>query len=318
MIDSQGVYFILHQYGSMLQDAILAKPPVIEYRNVRRVVICGMGGSGVIGDFVKALCGRVVIETVKGYYIPQWVGRDDLVICVSYSGNTEETLSCFAQATRRNCLIYAVSSGGKLLNAARDGGFAHTRIPAGLPPRFATVHMLVPVLAVLQELGISQAYSHLPGNVAVDEKFARHAASQLVGKTPIIYASTKNMVLAEKLKTDINENAKVPAFYNVFPESNHNELNSYEHITPNYVAVFLIDPHDDERIHRRMRAAKQLLSERDVTILDVPLSYKEPLYKLLHGNLLCLLIAYFLALEYGVDPGPVAIIERFKKDIARK
>ncbi len=318
MTDSEGVYFLLKQYDSQLQDALRAPVPSVEYRNVQRVVVCGMGGSGVVGDFVKALVGRVVVEVVKGYSLPDWVGHHDLVVCVSYSGNTEETLTCFAAARKRGALTVVVTSGGKLFSQARDGAVPVCRVPSGLPPRFATVHMLVPLLGVLQELAISEAVQDIPGNVLVDEKFCRSVATRLVGHTPLVYASTQNMVLSEKLKTDINENAKVPAFYNVFPEANHNELNSYEHITPNYAVVFLRDPHDNERVVRRMDGAKGILEERHVRVINIPLSERSVAYKLLQGNLQGLLISYFLAMAYGIDPGPVNLIERFKKTIAQE
>ncbi|MCX6373253.1 MAG: bifunctional phosphoglucose/phosphomannose isomerase, partial [Actinobacteria bacterium] len=205
------------------------------------LVVCGMGGSAIGADLVLACLPELPVPAVvvRGYGLPAWAGRDTLVVAISYSGDTAETLACAADALGRGCTPVCVASGGALAALAGERGLPLLRVPAGGQPRASLGHLSMPLLATLEAAGLCADPS-----AAVDETVAllrvgnealgphaaaaSHAAKQLAGrlhkKQAVVYGAGLTVPAARRWKGQINENAKAPAFWNELPELDHNEI----------------------------------------------------------------------------------------------
>ncbi|MPZ92756.1 MAG: bifunctional phosphoglucose/phosphomannose isomerase [Actinobacteria bacterium] len=304
---------------------------------VENVVVLGMGGSGISGDVVQALVEPrlgVPWRTIKGYGpLPEWIGRNTLTFVVSYSGDTEETLAAFEEIHSRGARPVAVSSGGHLAELATGYGVAHVRVPEGLQPRASLGFLALPLLAILVEIGlvpdcsddVDEAVASLADiskncsrDIPVDENMAKQLATSLAGRVPVVYGgSGLGEVAAYRFKCDLNEYAKTPAFANSLPEMNHNELEALASANrEDFVAVLLRDAEDHERVALRFDVAKKLLERTGAEVIEVRSQGISPLARLLTLVLITQLAAIYGGLLNDVDPGPVPVIEDFKRQLA--
>lgn len=291
---------------------IKVKPPV------NAVVVCGMGGSALGAEILKSyLNEKIPFFIVRDYTIPTWLNKNTLVFIVSYSGNTEETLSCYTEAKRRECTVVCISSDGKLRDlAARDG--THTiDVPRGMMPRDSLGYQSIPVLNVLMNSGIISPTNELNSLVRIIKQDVRDKASQIaermLNKIPIIYSSEKMACYAKIWKAKINENAKVQAFANVFPELNHNEMVGFTNTLGEYYMVIIEDEEDHERTKKRMQITKEFMQERGIPVMLLKVMGKNRLARIFSTIILGSFVGYYLALEYNIDPTPITMVEEFKK-----
>ncbi|MDQ3752575.1 MAG: bifunctional phosphoglucose/phosphomannose isomerase [Actinomycetota bacterium] len=308
---------------------------------VDSVLVIGMGGSGISGDLAQAVVEPrfpLPWRVVKGYGpLPDWVGRNTCVFVMSYSGQTEESLAAFEDAQERRSRIVIISSGGALGGMAGDRGAALVRIPAGLQPRASLGYLSLCLLGTLRRMGlgpdlsedIDEAMSVLDGiaagcrrDVRTGENPAKTLATRLHGKIPVIYGGYGvGGVAAQRFKTDINEYGKTPAFYNVIPELNHNEIVGWNRLgeitSMSVVVVFLRDPCEDERVALHFPATAKLVAGHVSDVIEVYSEGKSPLARALSFALLTQLAAVYLGLGYGVDPGPVEAIEKVKRELKK-
>lgn len=304
------------------------------------VVVLGMGGSGVSGDVAQAVVEpRLPIpwRTIKSYGpLPEWIGRNTLVFAVSYSGSTEETVSALREVHDRGARAVTISSGGPLAEMAREYGLAHVAIPTGLQPRASLGFLTMPLLAVLVETGlIPDLTDDVEETIAVladlgerchrkrsvEENPAKDLARRINGRVPVIYGGHGlGSVAAYRFKCDLNEYGKTPAYWHELPELDHNEIvgwNQLDELTrERFVGVMLRDPHEHERIALRFDITKRLISDRLAEIVEVPAQGESPLARLMSLILVTQLAAIYVGLSYGVDPGPVEVIARLKKELS--
>ena len=307
---------------------------------VQSVVVFGMGGSGISGDVVQALVEPrmgVPWRTIKGYGpIPEWVGRNTLAFLVSYSGDTEETLAAFEEMHDRGARAVVVSSGGRLAELAANYGIAHAQIPGGRQPRASLGFLALPLLAMLVEIGlvpdcsddVEEAVASLADisktcgrDVPVKENFAKQLATSLAHRAPVVYGgSGLGEVAAYRFKCDLNEYAKSPAFAHFVPEMNHNELEAYgstsEAIRKGFVVVILRDADEHERVALRFDIVKRLVEESGSEVIEVHSQGISPLARILSLVMVTQLTAIYAGLINDVDPGPVPVIENFKRQLA--
>ena len=304
---------------------------------VENVVVIGMGGSGISGDVAQALVEprlSVPWRTIKGYGpLPEWIGRNTLAFVVSYSGDTEETLEAFDEVHNRGARPVAISSGGRLAELAASYGVTHVKVPEGLQPRASLGFLTLPLLAILVEIGlvpdcsddVDEAVASLADiskncsrDIPVDENMAKQLATSLAGRVPVVYGgSGLGEVAAYRFKCDLNEYAKTPAFANSLPEMNHNELEALVSANrEDFVAVLLRDSEDHERVALRFDVAKKLLQRTGAEVIEARSQGISPLARLLTLVLITQLAAIYGGLLNDVDPGPVPVIEDFKKHLA--
>jgi glucose/mannose-6-phosphate isomerase len=279
---------------------------------------------------------RTAIRIVKGYVLPAYVTSETPVICISYSGNTEEVLTCFQFAQSRGCPLGIITSGGELADEAVRTGVATVTIPGGLPPRAAIGYLFTPLIRLVSNSGlytvtdeeIGSAIRHsrrLAAKYSLDGDPAENTALQLTkklyGKVPLIYSGNGLLAgIAYRWKCQFNENSKSMAFSNMFPELGHNEVMGWDcpaRLREDLFLVMLRDSQDHLQVQKRMEITfRELESEAGGAML-VDSEGEEGragrLSRLLSVLLLGDFTSVYLAVEYGKDPTPIERIETIKQ-----
>jgi len=321
--DKDDMRGILSQFPTHCREAAKLGTSIVFSQNFESIAVFGMGGSAIGGDLIRNILvdTKLPVYTVRDYNLPNYINSKTLVFATSYSGNTEESIAAYEAAMKRNCSIVTISSGGELEAMAHRNATPHIKVPPGIQPRMATAYLFIPILNVLKNSGIanvSEADISSTINFVGKTNFSKigeQVAKKIYKKIPIIYASTRFSAVAMKWKTDINENAKVHAFYNVYPEFNHNEINAYESKDSRFFAVILKDGNEHPRIEKRMKITADLMKKRGVDSTEVVLPGISMLDKVVAGQYLGLWVSFWLAMMYKINPTPVKIIEDLKKQL---
>jgi glucose/mannose-6-phosphate isomerase len=304
---------------------------------VANVAVCGMGGSAIAGDLVAGAFAerlRKPVSVVRGYELPGWVGEDTLVVLSSYSGDTEETLTCTMQAYERASLCVAITSGGKLASFYAKEGIPVVAVPPGLQPRAALPWMLGPLVALLERLEVlpplgperQEARETLAAAVAaygptVPEAAnpAKGLARELLAGLPLIWGAELTASVARRWKDQINENAKVPAFASTLPELDHNEIAGIAGIGAlgaKTRVVMLRDPRNHRQVVRRFALTQELVQREVAGVLSITAEGQGALARMLDLVMLGDYVSIYLALLSDVDPGPIPVIARLKERLA--
>ncbi len=293
----------------------------IRGKEYKKVVMCGMGGSGIASDLLSLyLEEELEIISVKDYKLPSTVSDKDLVIISSYSGNTEEAISCYREARRLNATTLIVCSGGKLASYADQTNTPLIKLPQGYQPRAALAYSFTLFLRIFEELSlikkkekdVEEVVNYL-GKQSF-EKVAIDLSEKLVNKTPLIYTSTKYSPIGFRWKTQINENAKVLSFNSIIPELNHNEINGYVNTREGFHVIFLTFTNDFYRNKKRTEVTKKKITRRGITSTELEIKGNN-LVNIFSAILLGDWLSYYLALRLETNPWPVDFIEDFKKDL---
>jgi glucose/mannose-6-phosphate isomerase len=313
-----------HQLGDALWRAQSAGIP--KQDRPGGLIVCGMGGSAIGGDLAAAALGDRAtrpITTVRGYALESWTGPDSLVLCASYSGNTEETLACYEAAGAAGAGRVALTTGGQLAELARADGVPVIGVPAGMQPRAAVIYMIVGVLECAALCGAAPGL-HAEIDAAAGQLTpaanAEELAAALQGTVAVIHGAGPTVAVARRWKTQINENAEAPAFWSELPEANHNEICGWERgrKTAPFAGVFLEDPDQHPRIQRRIELTAAEVERSGAPALRIPAAGETRLERVLSLVMLGDLVSVHLALLEGVDPTPVHAITRFKAALSDK
>jgi len=289
-------------------------------QNINCLAFLGMGGSSLPGEVIRSCLDLPFpLLIVRDYNLPMCINSSSQAFAVSYSGNTEETISAYKEAMSRNASIIGISSGGKLEELCNADGGAHIKVPSGIQPRDAVGYQTIPILNILYSSGLYPSFKEeleeVFRSLEKDYKIeAKEIAKKLVGKATIIYSSGKLSSAARIWKISFNENCKIPAFYNEFPELNHNEIIGYTQKGEFHV-IMLADENDHSRVKARIEITKNLLEEKGMPVTVVKFAGKSKLAKIFEALYLGKWVSYFLALEYGVDPEKVEMVEDLKKEL---
>jgi glucose/mannose-6-phosphate isomerase len=332
-VDSTAQAAAMLGLGTHLRDA-LARVDAAGLRPVDApggVVVAGMGGSAVGGRLALGALGsraRLPVVVVDGYELPSWVGESTLVLCSSYSGATEEALACYAAARARGAAVVAATTGGALAGHARRDGVPVIPLPAGFQPRAAVGYALVSTLEVAALAGAAapvrdelRAAARLVDALAVEwgpdgpeNGEAKRLARRLDGTVPVITGAGLTGAVAYRWKCQCNENAKVPAFWSVLPEADHNEVCGWAAAggLGHFSSVFLEDPGERAEIARRFELTAGLAAAGARTVERVVARGATPLARLLSLVLLGDLVSLYLAVLRGVDPVEIEAIRHLK------
>ena len=241
-------------FPSMLLSALSYGKDLKEIKKPGAIFVAGMGGSGISGDIVQGYLSSLPISVIKNYDLPNNIKKTDLLVCISYSGNTEETLSVFKAALNMGVNIVVITSGGELQELAEKNNLPLILVSKGLQPRSALPYIIVSLLKILEKaklispLGgeLLEAVNYLKENGERLEKQAQDLAKKLKNKTPIIFATPKTQAIGYRYKTQFNENSKVTAHLNVFPELNHNEIVNLSYLEKGQAKLCLLVLKDDK------------------------------------------------------------------------
>jgi len=289
------------------------------------LVICGMGGSVLPAEILAALHKTKVPVTIhRDYNLAPAADRQSLVICISYSGNTEETLSALQEAIEQKLTIVGISSGGQLEKICQEQHLPFVKIPSGIQPREATGYLFAALAAILANANLiddlsadiaavsQQLYA---ANGAIEQE-GKKLAKKIASKIPVIYSSSPLAAVAQLWKIKFNENSKIPAFWNYFPELNHNEMVGYtgfgDVLAKYFCVIMLKDSEDHPRNIKRMDLTANIIKDDHIQVETVLFQEGPLLYKIFSSLLLASWTSYYAAIEQGIDPAPVAIVEQFK------
>ena len=305
-------------------------------QGIENIVFSGMGGSSLSALVSLSWPGYTVpFEIVRNYDIPDYISNKTLFIASSYSGNTEETLSALDQAIAKKARIVVITGGGKLADIAKDKNFPVAILPKAEQPRYAVFYSLKALVDILSSAGLvdkqkvkteldsaskflSSVSSRWQATVPTDNNLAKQIALEAVGKSVVIYAGPKLMPVAYKWKISFNENAKQIAWWNQYPEFNHNEFIGWSEqptIKP-YLVIDLRSNLEHPRIQKRFELSSKLLSGKrpDPTIISPEGSniLEQMLYCIMLGDFTTL----YTAILNGLNPAPVDLVEKLKKELA--
>ncbi len=292
----------------------------------REFIVAGMGGSHLAADLLRTWQPDLPLLIHSDYNLPNLPKgklKKSLVIANSYSGNTEETLSAFNAALKANLPLIAVGTGGKLITSAKKNGIPFIQTPvARAEPRAAIGYNFVALLKAMNlSRDLKEAHA-LEKSLRPEklESIGRKMAQEIGGKALVAYSSERNRALAYNWKINTNETAKSPAFVNVFPELNHNEMNAFAKKinkgSSDFYFLILKGKNEQARIEKRMAILHEILSQRNWPVKEMPFGDSSELQDIFHCVLLSMWTSYFVAESRGEDPDHTPIIEEFKKRMA--
>ncbi|HEX2028379.1 MAG TPA: bifunctional phosphoglucose/phosphomannose isomerase [Nitriliruptorales bacterium] len=305
---------------------------------VRAVVVAGMGGSGIVADIASVAAhryGRVPVVPAKGYDLPGWVGPDSLVVLVSYSGDTEETLACLDAAATAGAHRLVVTSGGQLAGRAAEEGIVTARVPGGGQPRANLPNLVVPVLVALERAGFLEGVEEQLAGVSrhlrplverwrhgrADGNDVTDLAESLHGLVPVFYGSVGWLAVAAlRAKSQVNENAKRPAFWHELPELDHNEIvgwGALPEVCRRYGIVELRSAADEHtQVARRFTVTGEVVGDRVALWRSATFDGPTPLARFAAAVLFVDLLSVHLAFLEQQDPTPVEAISLLKRRLA--
>lgn len=339
-IDTTGMFAALEGLPVQCTSAcwdLVRQVELPEIEAISNIVVTGLGGSAIGGDLLRVYAAdkiSVPITVNRDYVLPKFVGPDTLVFAVSYSGNTEETLSAYEEARARGASIITITTGGKLGEMAKKDGFPVIGVPCGISPRAAIGFLFIPTLRMLQRLGllpdvtgeitemidfIREMRKKLGPDANEEENPAKQLARKLQNKISVIWGSTGTTeVVAQRWKGQINENAKAPAYWNVLPELNHNEIVGFQfplEILKKIHVIILRDERDHPRVHKRIEITKDVIKDAVDGYTEVWASGEGVLSRLYSLIYIGDYTSVYLAALYGIDPGPVKVIDYLKREL---
>ncbi|MDP2933132.1 MAG: bifunctional phosphoglucose/phosphomannose isomerase [bacterium] len=294
-------------------------------KKFKRFVVAGMGGSHLAGDIIKTLNPGLEIIIWPNYGLPQIDWKKTLLIASSYSGNTEEPIDSLNLAIEKNLPVAAIAIGGKLLEIAKQKSVPYIQLPdTGIQPRCALGFSIKAMLKLMKQNDLLKASAELSKSLKLQEleEQGKSLAARIKNHAPVIYASAGNFSVAYVWKIKFNETGKIPAFYNVFPELNHNEINGFDvkdasqQLSKNLYFIFLRDQNDHEKIKRRMEVTKKLYQDRGLPVEVLEFSGDNALQKIFSSLVLADWTAYYTAEGYGLESEQVPMVEELKKLIA--
>ncbi len=342
-IDSSGMLSRLREFPEQCQRAwekIMGfdLPPEYKYKGIERVIILGMGGSAIGGDVVRRLAlaeSKTPIWVHRDYDLPPFTDERTLVIASSYSGNTEETLSAFTQSLKTKAKKLVLTSGGKLKQLAEREGIPVFAIDYQAPPRAAFPHSFIPLVGIFQKLGLLRDKSaelkeglkvlnKLAGDLVETNPLASNPAKQLATKlhrhVVIIYGAEILSEVARRWKTQLNENSKTMAFFELFPELNHNAAVGYDFPPEVKERVFVVLLHSvllNPRNRLRYEATARLMTKAQIKHELVEAIGASPLAQVMSLILFGDYASFYLAILNKIDPTPVDSIDFVKKYLAQ-
>lgn len=324
---------IIRSFPKQIREAFEFPVYNLDIKTIDRIIICGMGGSAIAGDLIKSYLYNIPIpiEVIRDYTVPKYISSKTIAFIVSYSGNTEETISAFNEVFKIGSRIIIITSGGKLKEIAENYKIPIVPIPKGIAPRCALGYIFTSILLNIEKNGIIQVSKELKDSIELIEKFIREfesgssiafdIANRFYLRFPIIYASNRLLPIAYRWQTQINENSKSICHINVIPEMNHNEINGIQNpqnIVLKSWIVFLKDLEDHQMIKTRIEITSEMLRDSVMGVSIIEGKGDIFLHRMLYLVLLGDYVSYYLSTLYNVNPFAIPRIEELKSKLKSK
>lgn len=321
---------LVENFPKQLTEAIsIGEQAVLQASSkINNVLISGLGGSGIGGTIVAEIFEKeltVPVTVIKKYHIPAFVNENTLVIISSYSGNTEETVACMQEAYKRNAKIVCISSGGIVIDFAKQHHLDHIIVPGGMPPRACLGYSLTQLLFVLKAnklitsdivAQLKETIELITTNEATLQKEALTVAQKLVGKIPVIYTLSVEGV-AIRFRQQINENSKMLCWHHVIPEMNHNELVGWAEPNDELAVVVFRNDNDFERNLTRLAICKEVFAKYTPNYIEIYSKGSSDLARALYHIHLTDWVSCYIADLKNVDAMNIDIINHLKGELAK-
>lgn len=309
---------------------------VVNYTKPREVLILGMGGSAIGGDLLADWASGsigVPLAICRDYHIPLYAGSESLVIAVSYSGDTEETLSSFIEAVGRGCMVVAVTSGGILRDLCKRMGVPIVELPGGMVPRSAIAYLFFPLIVILEKFGLVSGIERelqeaieilrrirdeIVPEVPITRNQSKRLAATLCDSIPVIYGDCHSRGIALRSRTQINENSKLLALSGFLPEIDHNDVMGWEapvEYARRFSVVFLRTADDLKEMELRADLTRDLISNKARRVVEVFPEGNTLLAKMLSVMYIVDVASIYLAVLNGVDPLSMKSITALKSQL---
>lgn len=347
-VDSSNMRQVLADYHLQVRESIAKLkqlPKLPDTTKINKIIIFGMGGSAISGDLANTVIRNMYPEigipifVYREYDIPPFLDNSSMVIAISYSGNTEETLSAFEYSRQKTSHLLGISSGGTLSEICNKDNIPHILIPSGFQPRAALGHLFFNLLnfllfnfckictlsrTTIEEQIIADMLEEKAKKYMdpTDHNPALQYAKQIYGKIPVIYSSSNILGTVNiRFRGQIQENSKSLAFGNLLPEMNHNEINSWKfpgNYLENFFILYLLDKSDHPQVKKRIYATKDIIDKSNPNSIILESDEDSLFSRIFDLIYLGDWISYYLAILYNQDPTPVPVITEFKKIISNK
>jgi glucose/mannose-6-phosphate isomerase len=334
--DPQNQFEILKNSFKQVEFAAANSYPEINIKvdEINNIIISGLGGSAIAGDLIKNFLKdelRIPVLVNRNYNLPKFADKNTLVICSSYSGNTEETLSACKEALQKGCKIVCISTGGELEKIALEFNLPFVKLQEGFQPRFALGLSFTTLLKLLEKMNlISNQEENIKQLISLwkrkgeeyssEQNIALQIATSLIGFIPIIYSvSDFNNSVGMRFKAQLNENSKLHAFHNELPEMNHNEIIGWESHKQKNIHTKVIYLYDDEihpQIKKRFEIMSEMIKSTDVEIITLQSSEENFKMRLMDLIYLTDWISYYLAVLRQFDPSEIDFIHTLKNKLS--
>lgn len=301
----------------------------LENRGFENVVICGMGGSGIGGEMVKQLFAgqlKKPLILVKDYCLPAFVNDKTLVICSSYSGNTEETIAATKEAREKKATIVGVSSGGELLQFCKKNNYDFVKIPGGNPPRSMFAFSFIQLVNILAsakilDVDIQKLYggsrSFLNNELILIKKNAQLLADFLYKKQGVLYSDAERAPVVIRARQQFNENSKQLVWHHIVPEMNHNELVGWEGGNEKYAVVIFESQFSSDRIKHRFELTKNIIQKKTNSVLSIEGKGENLFEEVFYFIHIVDWASIFLANLNNVDPFEIKSINYLKSELEK-
>ncbi len=338
-IDQARMCDVLTQFPQHLQQAFqLGKELCVpsDFGQAKNIVFCGMGGSAIGAEIVSSYLRKslkVAITLNRDYTLAGFVDKETLIILISYSGNTEEVLSAYQEARAREAKIIILTSGGKLMDLAKENGHPYLLIPTGFPPRGALVFLCLPLLVLFFQMHlIEDKEEEVKETVSILERLkkdslgmdvqrksnlAKRLAQQIFDNFCVIYAAGEHLSgVVTRWRGQLAENSKTLSSSHLLPEMNHNEIEGFQHpqkILKKFVVVILRDREEHPQVKKRIEISKEILQKENVAIEEIWSQGDGLLARIFSLIYVGDFTSFYLAILNGEDPTPVKRIDYLKK-----
>ncbi|MFH1332002.1 MAG: bifunctional phosphoglucose/phosphomannose isomerase [archaeon] len=291
-----------------------AKLGNIKVAKADKILVCGMGASGITGDILRDLLKDRIVITNKDYNIPKYTDKNTLVFIISASGETEETISCYKEAKKKTKNIVIITSGGEL-------GLENNAIiiPRITPTRYALHYLFFPMLKILENSGMAEKQNInevVKVMKSLNKKQVKKLAEELRGKIPIIAAENRYKSVGLRWVQQFNENSKVQAITQTFPELDHNAIEGYERPAENFELIIIRDKKEGKREKRRIEITEKILAKK-IKVNEVWMRGKTDLAKIFYTIYFGDYLTYYLGLMNKVNPYENKIILFLKKQMKK-
>lgn len=321
---------LVESFTTQLKTAkqIAEKAIITPGNKISSVVVTGLGGSGIGGTIITELVDNCPVPVIinKGYFLPSFVNETTLVIVSSYSGNTEETLQAFHDALNKKAQVVCVTSGGKILELAKQNHLEFIEIPGGFPPRSCIGYSLIQLIKIFiaKDLApknimdaVDAAINLLDAEKNAIKKDAQQIAQKLNNKIAVLYSLGSCEGVSVRFRQQINENSKALCWHHVFPEMNHNELVGWTEVNKNLCVVTFHTSFDYDRNKKRYAVCKPVFEKYANEVIDLHAKGNSKLEQFMYLINIGDWISCYIADLKAIDPVEVNIIDYLKKELSK-